>query len=696
MKALNLIKSIFKNINSCLNKLFRFRSIGTALLLTVVLIIVLLSGTVSLTAYIIAKDSLINTSKELLLNKAHDSGLIVDERIKNYLISINSLGSLELLSNVDNSWEEKLDYLQMEKKRLNLSNIGIATTDGYLRLDNNKVVDISDLWFFKQANLGLPSFSAPFYREESGQVDIAMAAPLKHDRKVVGVIVAYKDAEEFYEIAQDIHIGETGYAYIIDENIDVISHPTLAINRENESTKINFRDLIGKVDRGSEKQINNILQEIKEKNVGIDWYEQNGEKVYIGYAPVPSKGWTVLVHITEKEILSGLNRLNTSLPAIVILALIFGIVLSYFISKNLSKRIVNISSQTTSLAELDLSFSIDKKIINREDEIGIMAKSIQSVINSIKSFAHEIQTSSHSLSSSSMRLAAITQESYASSNSVAEAANSITSKANIQLHEIIDVSNEMKNVNHSFNFVLKQIKDVESLSKKSHSNANKGKASIEEVIVQMANIKDSSQKVRLSLENINISSREMDEILLVIEEVAEKTNLLALNAAIEAARAGEYGRGFAVVAEEIRLLADQTKSSTNQINKLIKDNQDIIDFANQNMEYSDCEINKGVIKVNETKIVFDEIATTIDSVVEEINESTVAIASVEDNLHNAMNFMIRAETITNEVTKEINGVSTATEEQMSSMGEITSSTDSLAELAESLKNLANKIKLADN
>lgn len=696
MKALNLIKSIFKNINSWLNKLFRFRSIGTALLLTVVLIIVLLSGTVSLTAYIIAKDSLINTSKELLLNKAHDSGLIVDERIKNYLISINSLGSLELLSNVDNSWEEKLDYLQMEKKRLSLSNIGIATTDGYLRLDNNKVVDISDLWFFKQANLGLPSFSAPFYREESGQVDIAMAAPLKHDRKVVGVIVAYKDAEEFYEIAQDIHIGETGYAYIIDENIDVISHPTLAINREDESTKINFRDLIGKVDRSSEKQINNILQEIKEKNVGIDWYEQNGEKVYIGYAPVPSKGWTVLVHITEKEILSGLNRLNTSLPAIVILALIFGIVLSYFISKNLSKRIVNISSQTTSLAELDLSFSIDKKIINREDEIGIMAKSIQSVINSIKSFAHEIQTSSHSLSSSSMRLAAITQESYASSNSVAEAANSITSKANIQLHEIIDVSNEMKNVNHSFNFVLKQIKDVESLSKKSHSNANKGKASIEEVIVQMANIKDSSQKVRLSLENINISSREMDEILLVIEEVAEKTNLLALNAAIEAARAGEYGRGFAVVAEEIRLLADQTKSSTNQINKLIKDNQDIIDFANQNMEYSDCEINKGVIKVNETKIVFDEIATTIDSVVEEINESTVAIASVEDNLHNAMNSMIRAETITNEVTKEINGVSTVTEEQMSSMGEITSSTDSLAELAESLKNLANKIKLADN
>lgn len=683
-------------MNNWFKNLFRFKSIGTALLLTVTLIIVLLSGTVSLTAYIISKNSLIDTSKELLLNKAHDSGLIVDERIKNYLISINSLGTLDLLSNVNNSWEEKLDYIQTEKKRLNLSNIGIASIDGSLRLDNNKVVDISNLWFFKQASLGIPSFSAPFYREESGQVDIAMAAPLKHDRKVIGVLVAYKGAEEFYGIAQDIHVGETGYAYIIDENIDVISHPTLNLSKDNEATKTNLRDLIGKVDKGSKEQIDNILQEIRAKKVGINWYEQNGEKIYIGYAPIPSKGWTVLVHITEKEILSELNRLNTFFPAISVLALVFGILISYLISKKISNRIVNISNQTTSLSELDLSFSIDEKITNRKDEIGIMAKSIQLVINSIKSFAHEIQISSHSLSSSSISLAAITQESYASSNSVAEAANNITAKANFQLQEILDVSNEMKNVNNSFDFVLKQIHTVEKLSKEAHFKAKEGKESIEEVIVQMANIKDSSQKVKYSLEDINNSSRKMDGIVLVIEEVAEKTNLLALNAAIEAARSGEYGRGFSVVAEEIRLLADQTKHSTNEINKLIKDNQNIITYANQNMEYSNCEINKGVATVKETKMVFDEISTTIDNVVEEMNESAVAIASVDINLNNAINSMIKAESIANEVTMEINNISAATGEQISSMAQITTSADSLAELADNLKNLASKIKLVED
>ncbi|WP_313756835.1 methyl-accepting chemotaxis protein [Tissierella sp.] len=709
MKVLNLLRSKlknlvnnfnklskFENIGSCFNKLFKFRKIGTSLLITVILIIILLSGTISLTAYIIAKNSLINTSKELLLNKAHDSGLIVDERIKNYLISIDSLGSLELLSNIDNSWEEKIEYLQAEKKRLNLSNIGIASTEGYLRLDNNKTVDISNLWFFKQANLGLPSFSAPFYREESGQVDIAMAAPLKHDRKVVGVIVAYKDAKEFYGIAQDVHIGKTGYAYIIDENINVISHPTLEIIKQNENTKIGFKDSIGEVDEDSKKRIDNILQEIKGKNIGIDWYKQNGEKIYIGYAPIPSKGWTILVHITEKEILSELDKLNSYLPSISLLALIFGIISSYFISKNLSNRIVSISNQTTSLAELDLSFSIDEKMRNRKDEIGIMAKAIQSVINNIKFFAAEIQTSSHSLSSSSVKLAAITQESFASSNSVAEAANNINSKANIQLKEILRVSNEIKNVNNSFNLVLEQIKDIKFLNDKAHSNAYKGKESIDGLIGQMININNSSEKVKSSLKDINISSKEMDRILIIIEKIAEKTNLLALNAAIESARAGEYGRGFAVVAEEIRLLADQTKSSTNEINKLIKNNQDIISYANQSMEYSDCEINKGITTVNETKIVFDEMATIFNSVVKEMNESTITLNNVEDNLYNAMNSMIRTETITKEVVIEINDVSAATEEQMASMSELTSSTDSLSELADSLYSLINKIKLTEN
>lgn len=675
------------------NKLLKFRSIGTSLLLTVVSIVILLSGSVGLTAYKIAKDSLVKTSTELLFNKAHDSGLIVDERIKNYLISISSLGSLELLSDIDNSWIEKLDYIQKEMNRLNLSNIGIADTDGNLRLDNNKVVNIYNEWFFKQANLGLPSFSAPFYREESGQVDIAMAAPLKHDRKVVGVIVAYKNADEFYQIAQDIHIGETGYAYIIDERIDVISHPTINTNVSGDTNRINFSNLVENVDESSKSKIDHILKEIRAKNVGVEMYEQEGEKIYIGYAPILSKGWTVIVHITEKEILSELDKLNNSLLVIGILALALSIISSYFISKKISDKIVDISNQTTLLAKLDLSSSIDEKIQNSPNEIGIMGRSIQSIIESMKSFAHEIQTSSYSLASSSVKLADITQESYAASNSVATAASNIASEADIQLQEILGISRSMKNVNDSFGFVLTQTKTVDALSKKAHINANNGREVIDEVIGQMTNIKDSTGKVKFSLEDIKISSSKMDEVLIIIQGIAEKTNLLALNATIEAARAGEHGRGFSVVAEEIRILADQTKSSTLEINELLKENQNIIDYTNQNMEYSESEVNNGIIAVNETKKVFDEIAIVIDSIAHEMNKSAIAIIDVEDKLDNAMDSIFKAETITNKVTMQIGNISAATEDQLASMNEVSNSTYSLTRLADELQNLAKKIKL---
>lgn len=679
------------------------KSIGTALTLTLTLIIITLSSIVGATTYLIAKNSLINSSEELLLNKAKDSANIVEARIEMYISSIEPLGNFEFLGDPDILWEQKSKVLKIEKDRLKLTGIGIADDQGNLILDNGDNINVSNYDYFKISKEGKPYFSQPFYNDKSKNMDVAVSTPLKFDNKIVGAIIAFKDANEFYSLASDIKIGEKGFAYLLNEEIDVVSHPTVvssatsdgisSATTSGDESKINFSTLIHRVSTNSKSDVEKITQDIMGKTTGVGQYEEEGEIIHLGYAPIPSKGWTILLSITEKEILRDLNSLKKTLILIVSISLAIGIMLSYIINRGITNRIIDMSNKTKHLSDLDLTFTIDEKTLDREDELGIMAKSIQRVIDSIKGFARETQGSSQSLAASSQELAAITQESSAASTSIAEAANNIAARSQDQIEEILKVSAEIKNVAEQFTLALNEGRLVEKLSEQAFSSTEEGKKVIDEVIDQMDNIKNSTNKVRASLEKINNSSEKMDEILIVIQSIAEQTNLLALNAAIEAARADEAGRGFSVVAEEIRKLADQTKNSTDEINNIIKNNHDLIIDTSNLMEFSNEEINKGIDKVNDTKKTFDHIAGFIDDMNSGMSRSINSIINVGDSIDQAVTSIQVAESISHEVANEIHNVSAATEEQMASMDEITSSTDSLARLADDLQEIFRNIKL---
>ncbi|MBZ2175901.1 methyl-accepting chemotaxis protein [Schnuerera sp. xch1] len=692
-KKINLPK--FKT-NKTIKNAKKEKSIRRKLILSITIILIGITALVGLTSYHIIKDELIHSYNELLYNKAIDSAQLVNEQIKSYTLSIETLGNLDTIANPEIPAEEKYESLIMEKDRLKFSQIGLADTQGNLLLDDGTKIDVYEKEFFKRANFGETYFSQPQINTLTGKSEVIISAPLKFEGINIGAIIAFKPASDFYQIADNIKFGENGYAYILNETVDIISHPTIKIdaaNNKDSSGIINFSGLKDRVTTEYINEATTMEEQIQAGESGTGTYSIDGNVVHIGYSPIESKDWTLVVSVDESEILSGINNLTQILIYVVLFAIAIGIVFSLLFSKNIAKPIAKITEYVYKLSQLNFKDDIDKKFLSRKDELGRMSNSLQIVMDNMRKFTDEIQQSSHQVAASSEELAAISEESTATATNIAESSNDIAEDSNKQLNEILNITSSIKEISSQIDNVSTETKNTEDLSIEIFNKTKLGKDKINEVITQMNNIEDSTLNVKTSLNDIYKSSKEMDQMLKIIENVSEETNLLALNAAIEAARAGEHGKGFAVVADEIRKLAEETQRSTKDIQKIINNNNLLIQGANEKMDFNSKEVEHGVTSVNETKVAFEEIANSIEQIALKIQEIVQATLNVEKQVESLVKSSTNIENMSQNIASQIENSSAASEEQMAAMEEISSSTESLSTLAEELQTLLSNIKL---
>lgn len=694
LKILQLFKTIKKHtvpeavINTDKNK----KSISRKMLFSTTLIIVVITALLGAASFYIIRGELIQSYNELLYNKAVDSAQIVNEQIKSYTLSIETLGNLEIISALNVPDEEKFEYLNAEKERLNFSNIGLANFQGDLLLDNGQTIDVYEQEFFQRAKTGSTFFSEPINNPITGELEIIISAPLQYNTASLGAVVAFIPVEEFYKLTEDIKFGESGYAFILDETVDVIAHPTAQLSADS-SKAINFGGLKDRVTSKYTDDINKMKQMISDKVSGTSSYPESGNMVHVGFAPIESKDWTLIVCIDESEILSGLNSLTKVLIFITLLTIIAGVVFSLLFSRNITNSIIKIAEDSYRLSQLDFSKDIDKDVLSREDELGVMGNSLQIVIDNMRKFATEILQSSYQVAASSEELAAVSEESTAAATNIAESSYEVAESSKQQYEEILNITSSIKEISSQLDNVSDETKNAENLSTEIFGKTELGKKKINEVITQMSNIQDSTLSVKNSLNDIRQSSKEMGKTLKIIGNISEQTNLLALNAAIEAARAGEYGLGFAVVADEIRKLAEETQKSTKEIQQIIKANNLVIKGTNEKMDSNSKEVELGVESVNETKMTFEEIASLIEKIVTRIQEIVQATLNVEEYVGTLIQSSTNMEGMSQNIASQISTSSEATQEQMASMEEIASSTESLASLAEELQRLLANIRV---
>jgi len=246
----------------------------------------------------------------------------------------------------------------------------------------------------------------------------------------------------------------------------------------------------------------------------------------------------------------------------------------------------------------------------------------------------------------------------------------------MQINSVASASEEMsKTTSEIAHNCVVAVKSSEQAS----SSANTGQAVIDETIRVMNRINDRVKDSAEVIKNLGVRSDQIGEIVGLINDIADQTNLLALNAAIEAARAGEQGRGFAVVADEVRKLAERTSDATKEISETIQAMQTETKKAVSSMEEGVTEVATGTTEAAKSGTALEEILLQINKVTSEINQ--IAVASEEET------------SATDEIAANIQQISIAMQETAARIQDNAKASSQLADLSKKLQGMVGQFRL---
>jgi len=301
----------------------------------------------------------------------------------------------------------------------------------------------------------------------------------------------------------------------------------------------------------------------------------------------------------------------------------------------------------------------DLKLI--KDSINRVADSLVNALSEVGEAISATASAANQISSSSEEMAAGAEE---QSSQTAEVATSIEEMTRT-------IMDNTKNASYAA-----------ETAKEAGDKAMHGGKVVKQTIEGMERISEVVEKSAETVFTLGKNSDKIGEIVQVINDIADQTNLLALNAAIEAARAGEQGRGFAVVADEVRKLAERTGKATKEIAGMIKEIQKDTHEAVSSIKVGTKEVENGKHFANEAGIVLVEIITGA----EKVRDTAVQVAAASE----------QQSTSSEMISRNIEGINNVTRETSTGISQIARAAEDLSNLTVSLQEMISRFKLGNN
>lgn len=377
------------------------------------------------------------------------------------------------------------------------------------------------------------------------------------------------------------------------------------------------------------------------------------------------------------------SQLNATVVFMVAIAVVC-LIAAFFIVRGIVKNIQESVADLNEVADGKLNFTVSEKMTSRGDEVGNIARSIDSLMKKFIGIVDNLNVSTDTLADFTDSIKANFAEINKSITNINTAVEEIATGATNQANETQSVAEQMNEMGFAVDKASDSIATLKESAEGMEASNLEVSATLGELVKISTNTRESVEAVQKQTDDTNQSVLEIQNAIALISNIAGQTNLLSLNASIEAARAGEQGRGFAVVADEVRKLAEQSSESAEQIDAIVRQ---LIAKSNSSvaaMRAVTEEMHNQYDKLNQTKDVFDHlnaeiqnVTGAVDIIADEIENINRAKNEVYSNLESLAAISEENAATTQETSATMMQLSGIVDECDKAVGELGSISDSL-------------------
>jgi len=348
-----------------------------------------------------------------------------------------------------------------------------------------------------------------------------------------------------------------------------------------------------------------------------------------------------------------------TMTASALIVMIFG----FFISRSLK---LPLAAMLAKIGEMTQNNDLTQRLDESEtDELSDMGRFFNQFVSRVQTLIQEVASTTRNVAAASTEIAA--------------SAEQMSTGMKSQQEQTQQVSAAIEEMSASVIEVAKKSADASQFAENSGKDAHDGGEVVQQTVIEMKGIAQQVNESAGAVSSLGKKSEQIGQIIGVINDIADQTNLLALNAAIEAARAGEHGRGFAVVADEVRKLAERTQKATEEVAQSIREIQTETTTAVSKMQAGTTKVTAGV-----------ELAASAGSALSKITASSQNLRAMVQSIAAAAEEQSAA---SGEIAKNVERINAVTRESTQGATQSASAASQLSAQAETLQQLVGKFKI---